>query len=66
MELINARREQYSGMIIVTHIEVTESFSRFFVEKEFGKQEYFYDRVNKGDVVHMNLEDKTYQILPAF
>ena len=63
MKLVDERRENADGLIMVTHVEVAEEFSAHFLEKEFGRNEYI-GKISKGESVHFDLEGKRYQILP--
>ncbi len=63
MKLVNERREGVNGLVMVTHLEVAEELPSYFLKKELGKDEYVGE-ISKGQAVHLDLEEKNYQILP--
>lgn len=63
IEIVDERREKADGLVMVTHLEVVESFPTFFLEREFGQNRHI-ERVAKGRAVHFDLEQRTYQTLP--
>lgn len=63
MELVNKNRDKAEGLILVTHYEVVDEFPMYFWEKEFGSVEHI-PRPSKGEAVYINLEEKTYRMLP--
>lgn len=63
MEIVNERRERADGLIMVTHEEVTRSFPSYFFKKGLG-QDGLIGKISKGEAVHLDLEKRTYQILP--
>ena len=63
MELVSERRNRADGLVMVTHLEVTDSFPSNFVEQEFN-QVNGIGGISKGKAVHIDLENRTYQILP--
>ena len=66
MGLVNGRREKADGLIMMTHLEVTEKFPEYFLKKELGQERYIghekknkYDaKIKKGEAVHFDLEKK--------
>ncbi len=63
MNLVNERRDKADGLIMITHAEVAEKFPDYFLKKEFG-QNTKIGEIFKGRAVHLDLENRTYQILP--
>jgi len=63
MGLVAERRDKADGLVMVTHLEVTEDFPSHFFQKEFG-QDKRIGEISKGQAVHLDLETRTYQILP--
>lgn len=63
IQMINERREKADGLVMMTHLEVGEDFPSYFLKQEFEQNEYIRD-ISKGQAVHINLEDKTHQLLP--
>jgi len=61
--IVNERRKGIDGLVMVTHLEVAEEFPSHYFKKEFGRNEYIGE-ISKGQAVHLDLEGKTYQILP--
>ena len=63
MTIINERKERADGLVMVTHLEVARDFPDYFSEKEF-RQKVRTGEISKGQAVHFNLEQKTYNIIP--
>jgi len=62
MDIVNERREKAEGVIMVAHLDVVRDFLRQFLLKELGQSKVI--ELSKGQAVHLDLEHKTYQILP--
>ena len=63
IDIINERREKAEGLVIVTHLEVAESFPTHFLRKEFNEKGRL-DGIAKGMAVHFDLEGRAYQYIP--
>jgi hypothetical protein len=63
MGLVAERRDKADGLVMVTHLEVAEDFPSHFLKKEF-KQANRIGEISKGQAVHLDLEQRTYKILP--
>ena len=63
MELVAERRDKADGLIMVTHFEVIEEFPSYFLKKEF-EQDKQIGKISRGQAVHLDLEQRTYQIFP--
>ena len=63
MSLVDKWRHRADGLIVVCHFAVAEEFTRYFLEKEFGQRTHM-GGLAKGTAVHLNLEQRTYQVLP--
>jgi hypothetical protein len=63
VELVNERKNGADGLIMVTHLEVADDFPSHYFKKELGRDEYI-GGISKGKAVHLDLEGRTYQILP--
>ncbi|PIN86163.1 hypothetical protein COV19_06105 [Candidatus Woesearchaeota archaeon CG10_big_fil_rev_8_21_14_0_10_44_13] len=62
MEILNGRRENAEGIIIVSHLEVVNFFPKYFRRKEFGVTEHI-ETLGHGSAVHFDIRHKTYRIL---
>jgi phosphohistidine phosphatase SixA len=65
IEIVNQRKYDIDGIIMMGHFELTKNFPIYYIKTEFGKDEYIRD-LEKGEAIHLNLEEKTYQILPNY
>lgn len=63
MKIVDNRKNKADGLIIVTHVEVVEYFSGYFMEKKLGITDN-YIRVPKGSAVHISLGKKLCEVLP--
>ncbi len=63
MKIVTERKDKADGLVMVTHLEIAEDFPSYFLEKEF-EQNTRIGEILTGRAVHLNLEDRTYQILP--
>lgn len=61
--LIEPHKEK-DVVALTTHYEVLESYPTYLVEKLFGKKVYNIPEVRKGEGFHLDLERKTYQMIP--
>lgn len=66
MGMVNERRGNADGLIIVTHLEVVKEFPKYFLKEEFGQSE----NISIGEVtkdpyetkaIHIDLERRTHQ-----
>ena len=62
MGLVNNKRSKADGLVMVTHLEVAEEFPTYFLKKELGQDEPIGE-ISKGQAVHFDLEQRTYQII---
>ncbi len=63
MESINNQRKRVDNIILMTHLEIVETFPYYITKKEFGKGCESI-RISKGKAFHLDLENKTYKIIP--
>ena len=63
MKLIDDRRDRADGLIMVTHLEITDKFPTYFLKKEMDPKGYISELL-KGEAIHFDLENKTYQRIP--
>ncbi|MDP1694427.1 MAG: phosphoglycerate mutase family protein [Candidatus Woesearchaeota archaeon] len=63
MALVEERKEKADGLIMVTHFEVVRDLPHCFMDQAF-QQKVKIPEVGKGQAVHINLERRTYQIIP--
>jgi len=63
-KLVSERREQATGIIIVTHSEITDNYPKHFTKQEFGKFLYF-DKIPRGEAYSLDLKAKEWKLLPS-
>lgn len=63
IELINERKNDADGLVIMTHLEVARDFSNYYLEQEL-EIDACIGKVPTGRAVHIDLEKNTYQIFP--
>ena len=61
--MIAPHKDKYDIVTIVTHYEVVGSYPLHVVKTLFGKDESIR-RPEKGEGVHLDIEARTYQLLP--
>lgn len=65
MAMIEERKAKADWLVIMTHLEVAEDFSRIFHRLILGEDKSYRDRVEKGQAVYFDLEHKTVRVLPV-
>ncbi len=63
MKIILEKGNKADALIILTHYEITEAFQEYFLLTKFGQKQRI-SGIEKGQAVHFNLEERTYQIIP--
>ncbi len=64
MELILDKSSGFDHVIIMTHLEYSESLPFVFAEKELGMSELYLCSVPKGEAWHINCSKKTCKCIP--
>ena len=62
-EMIAPHKDKHDIVTIATHYEVVGSYPRHIVKTLFGRDEHIR-QPKKGEGVHLDLEARTYQMLP--
>ena len=62
-EYLMGRKDRASSLIAVSHLEVAEQYPTYFLRNELG-QEGCAPQPAKGQMVHFDLEQRTYELLP--
>jgi hypothetical protein len=62
MQFVNERKKA-DGLIMMTHIDITDRFPDYFLMKEFG-QDKRIEGITKGRAVHFDIEKRIYRIIP--
>jgi phosphohistidine phosphatase SixA len=63
LAVVNERRERAEGLVLMTHLEIAEYLPSLFYNREFGQQVRMRE-LSKGEAAHIDLEQRTYQMLP--
>lgn len=63
MGLILEKGSKTDALIMLTHYEITEAFPEYFLLTMFGQNQRI-GRIEKGQAIHFDLENRTYQIIP--
>ncbi len=66
MEIIQRSEGRAENLILVSHYELLQFFPFHFASEILGRSLEDYDGVERGQAIHFNLEDKTYQKIPKF
>jgi len=62
-EYLMERKDKASSLIAVSHLEVAQKYLPYFLRNEL-KQEGHTPKPARGQMVHFNLEQRTYELLP--
>ncbi len=62
--IVNERRDKADGLVVVSHLEVTDNFPSFFFQREFGINDSV-PGIEKGQAVHIDLQKKSHQVIPG-
>ena len=63
VKIIEEREKKADGLILVAHLEIAEDLPSHFYNKRFN-QKVNIGELSKGQAVHIDLEQRTYHILP--
>lgn len=61
-ELVNGRQAKATSLILVTHLEIGQSFPSHFLRTQLDIDEYVPE-IAKGTAIHINLEAKAFTML---
>jgi len=63
MKIVDMRKERAEGIIIVSHLEVTDAFPAYFLSNYLGVNSCLR-KLYTGQAVHFDLTNKSFQYLP--
>jgi phosphohistidine phosphatase SixA len=63
-DYLMGNKDKASSLVAVSHLEVAEKYPTYFWKNELG-QEGCAPKPAKGQMVHFDLEQKTYELLPC-
>jgi hypothetical protein len=63
-KLVSERRKHAKNLVLVTHLEISNEYPRYFTKKEFGISLRF-DELPRGHAYFLDLSTRIWGALPA-